>query len=225
MTEPMDCKRCGKPHGKCVGHNRAGNPCGNGPLAGQRVCGIHGGKSPQALEAADRRLVEREAVRALEAFGVPIVIDYQSALLEELHRTAGAVAWLGAIVADLDQDDISWGKTRTKDAGDDRGTTFEAGKNVWVGLWQVERKHLVEVARECGKAKIDERRIELAEGQGRLLAGVIQRILTSVFESLVLVLGPHEAARVAVEAAWGSWVGSIVPAELRALSTVEGVDR
>lgn len=203
-NNPTDCTKCGKPHGKCFGHNRAGNPCGKPPMTNQRVCANHGGKSPQALAAAERRGVEREATKALESFGVPIVIDYQTALLQELHRTAGAVAWLGAIVADLEQQSLVWGVTREKTGGEDFGTTTEAKPSAWYVLWMDQRRHLVDVARECGRAKIDERRVQLAEDQGRLLAGVIQRIL----------------ARLELSDVQAALVSTVVPEELRAIGDV-----
>ena len=206
MTNLKDCPRCGQPHERCKAHNRQGFPCGRYPLAGQQVCNLHGGKSPRALSAAGRRLAEREALLAVETFGLPILVDPHTALLEELHRTAGAVAWLGALVADLERADVIWGQTRKKVGGDDAGTTFEAKPNAWYVLWQGERKHLVDVATACTKAGIEERRIQLAEDQGRLLAGVIQRIL----------------GRLDLSEVQQSLVGSVVPEELRQIAITGG---
>lgn len=204
-TEPKECARCGQVHGRCTAHNRAGQPCGKHPLRGQQVCANHGGKSPRALNAAEVRLQQREALLAVETFGLPVPVDPHTALLEELHRTAGAVAWLGAIVADLERKDVVWGQTRVKVGGDDAGTTHEAKPNLWVALWQGERKHLVDVAAACAKAGIEERRIQLAEGQGRMLAAVIQRIL----------------GRLDLSEAQRALVGSVVPEELRAIAAAE----
>jgi len=216
--EPMECAQCGQTHKGCSAHNARGNPCGKPPKHDMTVCRNHGGSAPQVIAAAERRKQEREAIRDLESFGLPVAIDPHSALLQELHRTAGAVAWLGAIVADLDRDSISWGQVRQKTGGEDHGNTYEAGKNVWVGLWQGERKHLVDVASACARAGIEERRVRLAEEQGRMLAGVISRILTGMFNALVDALGEHQAAKVVVESAWPQLVGEIVPAELRAVA-------
>lgn len=196
MTDdPKTCNRCGQPHALCAAHNRAGNPCGQKRQPGQRVCHLHGGKSPQAIAAADERLRQRELEQAVETFGLPVEIDHHTALLQELHRTAGAVAWLGTIVAGLEQGDVVWGQTRLKVGGEDAGATFEAVTNAWVAEWRRERQHLVAVAAACAKAGIEERRQALAESQGQLLARVVQAVLAGLNlsaeqEALVPVVVP-----------------------------------
>lgn len=139
---------------------------------------------------------------AVESFGLPVIVDPHTALLDELHRTAGAVAWLGAVVADLDREAVVWGRTRSKVGGDDHGQTFEASPNAWVSLWQVERKHLVDVSRECIKAGIEERRVRLAESAGQELASVLRRVLdrlelSDAQKSLALTVVPEEFRAVA----------------------------
>lgn len=156
--DPTPCEQCGQPHARCSAHTRAGNPCRQPPMADQTVCKMHGGKAPQALDAAARRRQEREALLAVETFGLPRVVDPHTALLEELHRTAGAVAWLGAVVADL-------GKGKV------------AGESVFVKLWQEERAHLVRVAKTCVDVGIEERRVRLAEQAGAQLAAVVRAVL------------------------------------------------
>lgn len=212
------CSQCGQPHERCWAHNRAGNPCGLGKKPGLNVCGLHGGNTPVAKEAARKRLQRKAADDASRAFGLPVEIDPHSALLEELHRTAGAVAWLGEIVGGLNDNQITWGEKRWKTGGDDHGQTYEAGPNIWYELWMLERKHLTDVARECAKAGIEERRIRLAEDQGRLVAGVIQRILAGMLAALVSRLDDLEAARSLVESVWSDLVREIVPNELRAIA-------
>lgn len=208
---PMSCDVCGEPHvtshGKpsCTGHKkkaRGGGPCTQPPMKGQRVCRSHGAKTSRSLAAAERRLQERSALLALESFGIPVVVDPHTALLEELHRTAGAVAWLGAIVAGLDREDVAWGTSKVKTGGDDAGRTEEAKPNIWYELWARERKHLVDVAAACVKAGIEERRIQLAEAQGAMLAGVISRVLD----------------RLELSEVQRQLVASVVPEELRAIA-------
>jgi hypothetical protein len=205
-TNPIDCTRCGQPHPRCSAHNQRGLPCMRHPRDGASVCHRHGGGAPQVVAAAERRRREREAILAVETFGLPRAVDPHEALLEELHRTAGAVQWLHAIVAGLERDDVVWGVTKQKVGGDDEGTTHEAKPNAWYALWISERKHLVDVAAACAKAGIEERRIQLAEAQGQVLAGVIRRILDR--------LGLSEPQR--------ELVSVVVPEELRAVATAEG---
>lgn len=192
---------------RCTGTAKStGERCKRRPIPGGTVCVKHGGGAPQVKAAAAARLVERAAIVALESFGIPRPVDPHTALLEELHRTAGAVQWLGAIVADLDRGDVVWGLTREKTGGDDHGSTREAKPNAWVELWHRERRHLVEVSKACVSAGIEERRIRLAESQGQLLASVVRGVLDR--------LGLSEEQRVLA--------GRVVPEEFRRLAELEG---
>lgn len=203
MTDqPKDCQRCGQPHERCTAHNRAGQPCRRWPEPDQRVCKHHGGRTPRAVAAAEVRRAEREALVAAETFGLPREVDPHTALLEELHRTAGAVGWLSAVVADLERHELEWTRVRSKTGGEDHGTTHEARPSVYVDLWQRERKHLVEVSRACISAGIEERRVRVAEEAGRQLASVIRAVLdrlelTDAQRSLALTVVPEEFRRMA----------------------------
>lgn len=128
---------------------------------------------------------------AVETFGLPREVDPHSALLEELHRTAGAVEWLAAVVADIGQGDV-------------------AG-SVFVELWQGERDRLVKVARACVDVGIEERRVRLAESAGAALASVVRAVLERLGLSeeqqvLALSVVPEELRRLAV----GSVPGEVV---------------
>lgn len=197
MNDPTPCEQCGQPHARCSAHTRAGKPCGQPPMADQTVCKMHGGKAPQALDAAARRRQDREALLAVETFGLPRVVDPHTALLEELHRTAGAVAWLDAVVADIE--------------------VAKLDGSAPVKLWHEERDKLVKVAKACVDVGIEERRVRLAEQAGAQVASVIRSVIEALYAVLVEVLGPHEAARRAFEAVWSSAVLEIVPRELRRL--------
>jgi hypothetical protein len=173
--EPPKCK---------ARSSRTGAPCKRRPMQGQQVCGTHGGKAPQNLAAAERRMAEIRAAKAVANFGLLREIDPKDALLEELYRTAGAIDWLHAQILELDPDGIIWGRTEEVDkgAGEHPGidTTHAAAVNVWVQLWQKERDHLAAVAKAAIAAGIEERRVKLAEQQGALLAGVVKRILADL---------------------------------------------
>lgn len=191
-------------HPRCNGTTKTGR-CRKWPIKDATVCRTHGGSAPQVREQAERRRAERQAVLAVETFGLPVEVDAHTALLQELHRTAGAVQWLGAIVADLDRDELVWGRIREvhgvqQDEGQQAKTTKQAGTNAFVRLWQEERKHLVTVAKSCVDVGIEERRVRLAESAGQQLASVIRAVLdrldlTDEQRSLALVVVPEEFRR------------------------------
>lgn len=181
----------------------------------QTVCRMHGGMQPAAIVNAEKRRNARQAILAAEAFGLPREVDPHTALLEELYRTAGAVEWLSAVVADLERDAITWGMTREKEGGEDAGTTHEAKVSVWVQLWQAERKHLIDVGKACVGAGIEERRVRLAEQAGAVLAGVLQRFAAAMLLVVAEAVGPS-AALDAVRAVWAAQVSEIGRRELMA---------
>lgn len=206
--DPMDTPT-GRP--QCTAKSKqSGERCKRRPIPDGTVCVMHGGKSPAVQAAAVARRQEREALVAAESFGLPREVDPHTALLEELHRTAGAVAWLGAIVADLDAEDVVWGRTREKLGGEDAGTTREARPNAFVSLWQVERKHLVAVAKACHDAGIEERRVRIAESAGQQLASVVRAVL----ERLGLTAEQQLLAREVVPEEFRRLSGDVVPGEV-----------
>lgn len=183
---------------KCSGKRSNGEPCGKWPMKGQRVCRTHGGSSPQAKAAAERRIQTAKAEQAVATFGLAREVDPRDALLEEVYRTAGTVDWLAKQVRSLDTADVVWGRVEETDDG----VKNKAAPSVWVQLYQQERQHLVRVCRETIQAGVEERRVRLAEQQGSMLAGVIKAILGD------LDLSPEQAAK----------VPTVVPLHLRALA-------
>jgi hypothetical protein len=158
-----------------------GEPCKNSPMHGQAVCSAHGGRAKQNKAAAKRRLAAEEAKRAVVTYGLPRDIDPADALLEEVCRTAGHVAWLELQVRALSPEELVWGRVEEVEKGASEfpgtDTTAKAAPNVWVVLYRDERRHLVDVCATAIKAGIEERRVKLAESQGALLADVIRRLL------------------------------------------------
>lgn len=98
--------------------------------------------------------------------------------MDELYRTAGHVAWLGSIVAEIDQEELT-GPVGTEGMDRESGLDHHprAEPSVWLRLYQEERKHLVSVAATCIKAGIEERKVRIAEEQGAIFASVIKGIL------------------------------------------------
>jgi hypothetical protein len=112
------------------------------------------------------------ASRSVITFGLPREVDPQQALLEEVHRTAGHVAWLQAKIASLPTD------ADLKQL--DKGERLERPA-VWVEMYQAERKHQTRVAEAAIRCGIAERQVRLAEAQGAQLAGVLRGVLDAVF--------------------------------------------
>lgn len=157
-----------------------GEACRNPPVPGAKRCRFHGGGAPQVRAKARERLAEERARRAMATYGLPIVTSPADALLDEVHRTAGHVAWLRERVEELEAHDVVWGTTQIKTGGQDGGHTEAAEPNVWLKLYQAERAHLVKVSAEAIRCGIEERRVRLAEAHGALLADLIRGILADL---------------------------------------------
>lgn len=194
----------------CGAKKRDGSPCGAPPIKGGKRCVRHGGKAPQVKAAADRRLAHAAAQKQMETavrtLGLPIDVDPGKALLDEIHWTAGHVAWLREKVQELEAEQLVWGKEKHEDGVGPQGivdvTTEKAGPSVWYELYLKERDHLAKVCALALRAGIEERKVKLAESQGALVADVIRRILAA------LGLTPEQQLL----------VPQIVPQELRALA-------
>lgn len=138
-TDTDTCERCNQTHPRCTAHNRSGKPCGHVPESDQTVCRLHGGRAPQAIAKAEERRRLAEAGAQVMTLGLSIETTPDQALLDELYRTAGEVAWLDSKVRELDEENLVWGVTDEVDkaSGEFPGvdTTRSAKPNVWYVLW------------------------------------------------------------------------------------------
>lgn len=188
---------------------QTGKRCGAWAIPGLDVCRWHGGATKASQAKAARELERTRAATLATRFGVPINTTPQQALLDEVQRAAGMVAYYGAKVQALEADNpdtLVYGTTRDETrTGAEYGTTRvdEATPNMWLTLWNDERDRLVRVSAAAIKAGIEERRVQLAEHQGQLIALVLARIL----DQLHLTTTQQSLA------------ATIVPTELRALAT------
>ena len=198
----MNSKRCS------ATSKQTGQQCGNWAIPGLEVCRIHGGATKRAKGKASRVLETTAAAQATQQLGLKIDTTPQQALLDEVQRAAGMVAYYGQRVAELAEEDpnkLVHGVTRIEQReGFQAGTVrvAEPAVNVWLKLWNEERDRLTRVAAAAIKAGIEERRVQLAEQQGALIADAIRRILDR------LNLTPEQL----------TLVGTVVPEELRALT-------
>jgi hypothetical protein len=190
--------------GKCNARRRDGsgglcrNVAGKGTdHLGYGPCVRHGGNTPSHVTAAQKAM----AATAVATYGLPITIDPRDALLQEVYRTAGHVAFIADQIRALKTDDLIWGKTEEVDtrASEFPGTNTKraAVPNVWLQLYDRERKHLVAVAKAAIDAGIEERRVRVAEQMGGQLAAVIRAFIARLgltAEQLALVPGALAAA-------------------------------
>ena len=186
------CEKCDQIHPRCDGHKRSSDPlrpCMLNPIKGLTVCRMHGGGNKNARRRGRENVARQKAAQYMDTFGLPREVDPHQALLDEVHRTAGHVAWLQQVVNSLDPDSVVWGvtsevfKNATEYPGLDRETA--AVPNVWVELYQKERKHLVAAAKACLDVGIDERRVRLAEGQGAIVARAMTGLIAAMEETFL----------------------------------------
>lgn len=93
QTRPLGDRQC------TARSKRTGERCRCAAMLGQRVCYHHGGATPRALAAAQRRLALAEVTKVL---GNPVSIGPVDALLEALRLAAGDVVALRNQLAESD---------------------------------------------------------------------------------------------------------------------------
>jgi hypothetical protein len=155
---------------RCTAKARTtGLRCKRRPIPGGTVCVIHGGAAPAVRAAAQRRVAMAKAEELARVYGVPQDVGPQEALLTELQRSAGAVAWLNAVVGAMTEDDLVQAIPS--------GATLPAAL---VELYLRERNHLRQVARDCHACGVEERRVRIIEEQGRLVSDAIRTIVAGL---------------------------------------------
>lgn len=146
--------------------------CGNYPLPGMEVCGMHGGKAPQAKEAAARRLAHQRITAAAEAVlaheGITAVEDP----LDELGKLASAsramMLALGARVNSLEELEHS-------------GTgTYSPMLKAEVQLYERAMDRTHRLLDSLVKHGYVERQVTIAENEAMLVAGVIRRVVAGL---------------------------------------------
>src|SRR5215213_3943665 len=95
MAEPIDPSRCprikqdGTQCKRVAGHGT--NHKNRGP------CSAHGGRSPNWDTHFEKETVKER----MRTYGSPIDVEPHVALIEEVRRTAGHMAWLHEVVSEL----------------------------------------------------------------------------------------------------------------------------
>lgn len=128
-------------------------------------CKFHGGNTPGGLVEAEREVAAEIIMEREITYGVPRIIGPHEALLEEIHRTAGHVAWLQHIIGEMSRNELTV------------ESIVGLSPSVWLGMYNRERDHLVTVCKAAVSAGVQERQVQLEEDKGRLIAMVIRDIL------------------------------------------------
>lgn len=187
---------------RCTAKSKTtGGRCRSRAVPGASVCVVHGGKAPQVQAAAARELERQRAEATVRTYGSPVTVDPHTALLEELHRTAGHVAWLGELVAQLhhedDPDPTVLGNPSMRDPEEPHVTrsglkqytrtekfTVEQ-ESVWLTMYRNERAHLAKVAKDCIAVGIAERQVEMHKAIVMSLTRTISEIVTGLGHDLL----------------------------------------
>jgi hypothetical protein len=179
-------------------------------MPGQLVCYWHGGAAPQARRAAEKRLAQAEAAAEVAQRLANTEAEPIADPLDALSHLAGEVQQMRCVLADR--------VNRVDDPA-----SIQAAVDLAAYERAIDRStRLLDVLARSG---FEERRVLIAEEQGRLFAAVQRVILARMFDaalgSLFANLGDDEVyrtIRVALQRDWERAVGVVVPEELRALA-------
>ena len=163
------------------------------------ACKFHGGTSPTHNAAA----AKQRAGQVAATYGLARDISPGEAILEEVRWSAGHVAWLREQVQALEVGALVWGDAEkiTREFADQGRPGADAvlevvqraGVNVWLQVYQAERKHLLEASRIALGAGVDARLLQLEE----LKAGAYVRAIDMLLDRLELT--PEQRSRAALE--------------------------
>jgi hypothetical protein len=165
----------------CGGRKKDGSTCthaaGYGTdHPGYGKCKFHLGQTPAVRTAA-----AKEMARELMTFyGSPVDTNPIDALLEEVSRTAGHVAWLGQRISQFNVPlQIEELDPETKAS---KLVTASMPPEVegWLRVYLSERQQLVRTAKAALDAGVNERMVQIAEHQGAKLADAVETILAAL---------------------------------------------
>lgn len=161
-------------HATCGAKTRSGKPCQSPPMAGQKRCRMHGGSSPNALAAAERRLAALDAARQVQAWGGRVDVTPAEALLELVQSKAAEVAYWNWLVDQLDQTEragllIAETQQGVGPQGPVDTDTRKATPHVYVVLLHKAQDQLAAYSAAALRAGVDQAMVNLATMQAQWL--------------------------------------------------------
>ncbi len=144
----------------CGARCRDGSPCTNPPMTSSTRCRMHGGASPQAKTAAERRQTEADVHKLLADLDVTPVDDPFTTLL----RLAGQVlSWQEATANLVNQlENIRY-----------QGANGAEQLRAEVGLYERALDRAASVLTAIARLNIDERLVKVSERQAEALIGAL----------------------------------------------------
>lgn len=166
----------------CTARRQDGEPCRAPAIKGGSVCRVHGGRAPQVRAAAARRLAEGSVLARLEAAGELVADEPPVETLARLIRVTRS--YMLILEAEMAEVVALYGPVEELvSAGDgSRPATvsLKAEQHVVLDMWGTERDRLAKYVKMASDIGMDERRVQLAEGQARLLADQVLALVRSL---------------------------------------------
>lgn len=136
---------------------------------GHGYCDYHEVEAIRKPESRSQMVqnARKEMQQRAKFFGNPRNVDPHTALLEEIQRTAGHVEWLKDKIEEIG------GSEYPDDALKQFSVKDGEKPSVWYVLYIEERKHLVSTCIAAIKAGVAERKVQIAEQQGKLIAAMM----------------------------------------------------
>lgn len=190
MTDEQEvCPKCGKPHPGCPGHSKSGKPCGSNMAPGAVVCHWHGGKAPQVRAAANVRVIEAKAEKALATRWRGVDRPPVDSPLEELQKLAREVLdfkdELGARVADLQGVWTYWTDREWREGDGGEPIRVEAQENLRASIIGYERAldRCGKILTDLAKLGIEERLTKIKEVQALMVVNAVRSALNAELDS------------------------------------------
>lgn len=148
-------------------------------------CKLHGGSTRNHAKFAEVETGRRQ----VELWGGRRDVHPAQALLELVQWKASEVAYWRFRVAEIAEEDLTWGTSKIKTGGEDYGTTEEAKPHIALVMLRQAEHDLADYASASLKAGVEAAQVEIAKAQASLLASVLRAI---VADPRVTVSGPAD---------------------------------
>lgn len=148
---------------------RTGERCKRFAPPGGFVCNLHGGKSPQAIAKAQKRVALERAGKAVAKLGAPVHVDPDTALSDLLAEVNALAAFFREQVDSLAAEGVG----RMLNPIDGKAHAF-------LGLYGEYLDRTMRVAKVINESGINERRVRLAEAEANLIAQFVRGFCADV---------------------------------------------